>query len=345
MHHSVPAFDELRVSYLEGFDKKGTELSDQKAQERPLSNRHSVSAVEGGMIMMAVAVIMAPGVHAIAKGLGASLSPGQIAFFRFFFQFLLLFPLVWWVFRGRIPLPNASHAIRGFLLAAAAVLFFWALTHMPLAESSAIFFVEPLILTLMSAYFLGERIGPRRILAVIIGFAGAMIVIRPSFQEVGPVALLPLACAVCIAIYLTITRSLAAREDARVMQFWVCLFAALGMLPAMAIGSYLLVPVLEPVWPTATQWWILIALGAVATISHMLAIYGIRLTPATILAPFQYLEILSATVLGIWFFGDVPDGPTIVGILIIVGSGLYVFRKERMIQRQTEAAARIHEPP
>lgn len=295
--------------------------------------------------MMAVAVMMAPVVHAIAKGLGDTLSPGQIAFFRFFFQFLFLLPLVWIVFRGKIPPPTVSHAVRGALLSAAAVLFFWALTEMPLAESSAIFFVEPLILTLMSAYFLSEPIGPRRILAVLIGFIGALIVIRPNFQEVGPVALLPLLCAVCIAVYLTITRSLAAREDARVMQLWVCLFAALTLLPLMVIGSQFSLQVLDFVRPAATHWWILVALGAIATISHMLAIYGIRLAPAGILAPFQYLEILSATGLGIWFFGDVPDGPTIVGIIIIVGSGLYVFHKERMINRQVEAAARIRQGP
>lgn len=295
--------------------------------------------------MMAVGVMMAPGVHAIAKGLGDTLSSGQIAFSRFFFQFLFLLPVVWIGFRGRIPPPTAIHALRGVLLGAAAVFFFWALTRMPLAESSAIFFVEPLILTLMSAYFLGERIGPRRIVAVIIGFVGALIVIRPNFQAVGAIALLPLLCALCIAIYLTITRSLADREDARVMQLWVCLSAALTLLLALAVGSLWSVPVLEPVWATATQWWILIGLGAIATVSHMLAIYGIRRAPAGILAPFQYLEILGATILGIWFFGDVPDGPTFLGIIIIVGSGLYVFRKERMIDRQANANSRIHEPP
>lgn len=296
------------------------------------------------MIMMTVGVLMAPVVHAIAKGLGDTLPPGQIAFFRFLFQFLFLLPVVWMMFRGRVPPPTRSHVLRGVLLGAAAVFYFWALTRMPLAESSAIFFVEPLILTLLSAYFLGEPIGPRRILAVIIGFIGALIVIRPNFQEVGPVALLPLLCAACIAVYLTITRNLADREDARAMQLWVCLFAALTLLPAMAIGSLLAVPVLDIVWPSATLWWVLVALGAISTISHMLVIYGIRLTPATVLAPFQYLEIISATLLGIWFFGDVPDGLTLVGVFIIVCSGLYVFRRERMINRQAEAAARIHEP-
>ncbi len=294
--------------------------------------------------MMAAGVMMAPGVHAIAKGLGDALTPGQIAFFRFSFQFLLLLPLVWVSCGARVPAPTALHALRGFLLAAATVFFFWALNHMPLAESSAIFFVEPLILTLMSAVFLGESIGYRRILAVIVGFAGALIVIRPNFQVVGPVALLPLLSAVCIAAYLTITRGLAEREDARAMQFWVCLFAALTLALAMAVGPHFSVTVLEPAWMTGAQWLILVGLGALATVSHMLAIYGIRLAPAAILAPFQYLEILGATILGVMFFGDLPDGVTLLGIAIIVGSGLYMFGKERKAHRRADGLSRVHEP-
>lgn len=325
--------------------KRVLAMSDQITPDPHSPARQPVSVIEGGMIMMAAGVMMAPGVHAIAKSLGGTFSPGQIAFCRFFFQFLLLLPVVWISCGGRIPPPTATHAVRGFLLAAATVFFFWALTRMPLAESSAIFFAEPLILTLMSAFFLGEKIGPRRIVAVIIGFVGALIVIRPNFQVVGPTALLPLLSAVCIAIYLTITRKMTDREDGRVMQFWVCLFAALTLCVAMFTGFQWSVSVLEPAWPSGTHLAILAALGTIATISHMLAIYGIRRAPAAVLAPFQYLEILGATLLGFLFFGDFPDPLTFLGIVIIVGSGLYVFRKERMIDRQANAALRIHEPP
>lgn len=288
------------------------------------------------MILMTVGVLMAPGTHAIAKSLGDSLAPGQIAWARFFFQLLFLLPLVWIGHGGRIPAPSLAHLIRGLLLAAATLAFFWALTYMPLADSAAIFFVEPLILTIMSALFLGEPIGWRRVLAVIVGFAGALIVIRPSFETVGPAALLPLVSAVCFATYLTMTRRLAHREDARAMQFWVCVFGTLALMLAMAVGTQASWQVLQPAWPTPGEWGLLAGLGVIATLSNMLAIQAFRLSPAGILAPFQYLEILGATILGVLVFNDLPDATTAVGIAVIVGSGLYVFRREQLVARRAE---------
>lgn len=290
------------------------------------------------MTLMAAGVIMAPGTHAIAKLLGDSLAPGQIACARFFFQLLFLLPFVWIGHGGRIPRPSLAHLLRGLLLASATLSFFWALTFMPLADSAAIFFVEPLILTLLSVVFLGEPIGWRRVLAVAVGFLGALIVIRPSFESVGPAALLPLLAALCFAAYLTITRRLAGAEDARVMQLWVCGFAALALTAAMAVGSEAGWAVLDPVWPAAGQWGLLVALGVISTFSHTMAVAALRLAPAGILAPFQYLEILGATILGAVLFADLPDGATLLGIAIIVGSGLYVFHRERITARRTGPA-------
>jgi len=287
------------------------------------------------MALMAAGALIVPATHAIAKGLGDSMAPAQVALARFVFQFLLLLPMIWIARRGRLPPPNRTHAVRGVLLAAATLFFFWALVHMPLADSSAIFFVEPLLLTLMAALFLGDPIGHRRIIAVIVGFIGAMIVIRPSFQTVGAPALLPLLSAFCVAIYITVTRHLAGREDARVMQFWVCFFAALTLATAMLAGTQTSWTVLHPSWPTATDWGLLLAMGVIATGAHMLAILSIQRAPVTVLAPLQYLEILGATLLGVLFFSDVPDATTVLGIVIIVGSGLYVFHRERRRRGRT----------
>ena len=287
------------------------------------------STVRRGMILMAIGVTIAPGIHAIAKSLGDELSPGQIAWARFFFQLVFLLPLVLHSHHGRIPAPSAMHAIRGLLLALATLAFFWALTYMPLADTAAIFFVEPLILTLMSVAFLGERIGWRRIMAVIAGFLGALIVIRPSFETVGPAALLPLLAALCFALYLTITRRLAQKENAQAMQFWVCFFGMLILSIAMTAGASSGWDVVKPAWPSVQAWGWLFLLGMIATIAHMLAILAFRLAPASVLAPFQYLEILGATLLGALVFDDLPDELTGLGIVIIVGSGLYVFHREQ----------------
>jgi len=286
------------------------------------------------MFLMATGVLVAPSVHAIAKGLTDSLAPGQITWGRFFFQLLILLPLVWISHSGRIPRPTFAQLLRGFLLALASVAYFWALAYMPLADSAAIFFVEPLILTVMSAIFLGESIGWRRLLAVVVGFAGALIVIRPSFESVGPAALLPLLAAFCFAIYLTMTRRQAKHEDARTMQFWVCVSATVFLSLSLAVGPQFAWDVMTPAWPTPLEWALLATVGIIATFSNMLAIYAFRMAPAGILAPFQYLEILGATALGVIFFGDLPDGTTVLGILIIVGSGLYVFRREQLLARR-----------
>jgi drug/metabolite transporter (DMT)-like permease len=288
------------------------------------------SGIERGMILMAAGALMAPGIHAIAKSLGGTMSAGQVSWARFFFQLAFLLPFVWIGHGGRIPWPSASHGIRGLLLAAATLLFFWALNYMPLATGSAIFFVEPLLLTAISAVFLGEPIGWRRITAIAAGFAGALIVIRPSFAAVGYAALLPLLAALCFAVYLAITRQRAARETALVTQFWVCLFSMLALSLAIGVGTHASANVLRASWPAAWELLLLGGMGLIALISHRLAINAFRLAPASILAPFQYLEIFGSIALGALIFGDLPDALTSLGTAIIVGSGLYVFHRERL---------------
>lgn len=293
------------------------------------------SDTERGIVVMVLAVLVAPGAHATAKLLGSSLSAGEIALARFLVQAIVLLPVVLVVCKGRIPSPRLTHVLRGVLLATATLFFFWSLKRMPLADASAIYFVQPLILTLMSAFFLGEKIGFRRILGVVIGLAGALMVIRPSFEAVGFAALLPLVSALCIAIYFTMTRSLSKNENPRVLQFWACIFASLVLFPALVAGAHFSIPVLTPSWPQGVEWGLLALVGIIGMTSHMLAIKALHMAPAGVLAPFQYLEILGATLLGFVVFSDVPDLYTFTGILIIVGSGLYVFHRERAVQRES----------
>lgn len=285
-----------------------------------------------GMTIMALGVLMLPGLDAFAKLASASLPTGQIAWFRFVFQAMALLPLVLWRHRGW---PRVSrirlHALRGTLLALATLLFFSALARMPMAEAIAIFFVEPLILTLFSALFLGEPVGWRRVAAILVGFAGALLVIRPSYDLYGTAALLPLGTAVCFAGYLAMSRSLARDGDALTMQFTTGIAGAVVMSVALAGGSGMGIGLLTPVMPSSGAWLLLLGMGCVATVGHLLLTQAFRHAPASLLAPFQYLEIVSATLLGYLLFDDLPDGVTVLGIAIIVGSGLYVFHRERRI--------------
>ncbi len=294
------------------------------------------------MLLMAAGTIMIPGIDAIAKYLSDALAPGQIAFCRFLFQLIFLLPIV--VVTGR-PLASRHvglNALRGALIGGATLCFFWALHYLPLADTIAIFFVEPLILTLIAALFLKEQVGWRRLSAIVVGFAGALLVIRPSFQTVGLPAFLPLGAALCFAIYLALTRRVVATEDVLTMQLWAGIFGLLTLGFAIGFGEAFAIAVLDPSWPTAAQWPLLAALGAIATTGHLLIVAGVRRAPPSILAPFQYLEILGATLLGFLIFDDFPDLVTWIGILIIVASGLYVFHRERRLARDT--APRLDQP-
>lgn len=283
---------------------------------------------------MVPAMFILPGIDAIAKFLSDSVPAGQVSWARFAFQTLIMLPFV---IRGhgfRLPRHFWLQALRGTAIASTTLIFFAALRYLPLADAIGIFFVEPLLLTLLSALFLGERVGWRRMIAVLAGLIGAMIVVRPSFATFGLAALLPLGAAMSFAMYLLLTRWLSQREDSAHMQFYAGVSGWMVMSAALLVGAWLNIEVLDPVSPTLSQWGLLALLGIIATFGHWLVVVAFRLAPAAVLAPLQYLEILGATLLGWLFFNDLPDFVACLGIAIIVGSGLYVAHRERVLQNE-----------
>ncbi|MEO0717492.1 MAG: DMT family transporter [Pseudomonadota bacterium] len=285
-----------------------------------------------GVVLMICAMLFIPGIDAIAKLLADRVPAVQISWSRFFFQTLYIAPIILLTIG-----PAAMRAknppvviLRGVLIAAATLFFFTSLRYLPLAEAIAIFFVEPLLLTVLSAIFLRERIGWRRILAVIVGLGGAQLIIQPSFAEVGWPALLPLGAAATFAVYLLLTKTLAASERPLTLHLWAGIAgtAALGI--AMGVGVVTGVESFTPVWPSAGDWLFLALLGAIATAAHFLVVIAFGLAPASLLAPFQYLEIVSATLLGYLIFSDFPGPQTWAGIAIIIGAGGFVLWRERV---------------
>ena len=281
--------------------------------------------------LMILAMLILPGMDAIAKWLSGSISAGQVVWFRFAFQTVFLLPFFWAVRARMVWGDIPAHAARGALMVFGTVAFFTALKYLPIADAIAIFFVEPLILTLLAALLLGERVGWRRLSAVIVGFAGALLVIRPNFESAGWPALLPVAAALTFAFYLIITRRLSQREDPVRMQFFSGLFGGLIATVLLAVGTGIDWPLFAASTPTQFQWGMLIGLGVISTVGHLLVVFAFRLGPAGLLAPFQYTEIIGATLMGLMFFGDFPDQFTWLGVGIIVGSGLYVFHRERVV--------------
>jgi len=285
--------------------------------------------------MMIVAMLALPGIDAIAKWLVGSVSAGQISWSRFFFQIILMSPLL---LKTRGPWLTPAlwlHAARGAMIAFATLFFFSGLAWLPMADAIAIFFIEPLLVTLLSALFFGEAIHWRRISAISVGLIGALIIIRPTFSEVGFAALYPVAAAFCFSFYILLTRKLVSNEDPIRLQFFAGIFGCLVMSLALGYGSVSDVAILAAVWPSQHEWLLLGALGLVATICHLLVTYAYRLASIGILAPFQYVEIIGATILGLVVFNDFPDAMTWLGIAIIVGSGLYVFHRESQLNSDT----------
>ena len=303
----------------------------------PGQSAHGQSTHLQGMLLMALAMLIIPGIDVFAKLLGQTMSPGQVVWYRFFLQTLLLTPVIIW-FRLWV-LPQGTLVIqfaRGVLLAGATLFFFAALNYLSIAVAISIFFVEPMILTLLCVIFLGERIHIRRIAAIIVGFGGAMIIIRPSFAEVGAPALLPLGAALCFAFYFLLTRRISGQVNPFQMQWMVGLSAVLVIALALGAGEGLNITVLAPSLPQGIAIYWVIGLGLVSTIGHLTLVVAVARAPASMLAPFQYIEIIGATVFGFLVFGDIPDTPTIIGVALIIGSGLYLFHRETRGQASAE---------
>ncbi len=300
------------------------------ATAAPAPDSDAGTAVRGIGLMIAFCTV-APMIDILAKLATATIPPGEVTLARFAVQAALLLPIAY-LRRGLGPFSGRRiglQVLRGLLVAVATICFITAISAMPVADAISIFFVEPLLLTLLSAWLLGEPVGWRRIAACLIGFVGAVIVVRPSFDELGWVATLPLVTALCFAFYLMLTRLTAQREDPIAMQAWAGLFAALAVAVALWLGEGSGDSVFDPLWPDRRGWLLILGVGVCATASHVILTYAFRFASASVLAPLQYLEIVAATGLGYWVFGDFPDALKWLGIAIIVGSGLFVFWRER----------------
>lgn len=268
-----------------------------------------------------------------AKAMLPSLGTPLVVFGRYAFALVAVALWVWQ--QGGLPLLRTHHAalqvVRGLLLVGSTATNFFALNYLQLAQTSAISFSNPLWVCALSPLLLGERIGPRRWAAVVIGFLGVLLIIRPGSEGFHWAMLVSVASALFTALYQVATRKVGARDRALTSLFYVSLVGALAAAPATGFMK---------VEPAAWQWGVLVVMGVLGTIGHYMLTQAHRLAAAPVLAPFVYTQILWMILLGYLAFGNLPDGLTLLGSAVVIASGLYVFYRERQIARARREESR-----
>jgi len=258
-----------------------------------------------------------------AKWLVQSLPVLVVVWLRFLTHTLiasaLLFPL-----RGKALVRTRHlrwHLARGVMFCAMTGMNFWALQYLQLTVTAAIFFTVPILIAVMGAPLLGEKLDARRWAAILAGFAGVLVIVRPGSEAFHPAMLLSVANAVLVAVFNLMTRKLAAYDSPETIQF----------LPAV-VASVILAPFALAVWESPAggfEWFMLTMLGVFGGTGHYLLALAHRYAPASTLAPFLYQQILYMALFGYLVFGSVPDAAVWAGAAIVVSSGLYLFARER----------------
>jgi drug/metabolite transporter (DMT)-like permease len=288
---------------------------------------HKPSTSIVGMMAMSLAMLLLPMGDAVTKSLTSTLAPAQIAFFRAIIQAGLL-ASAFLVMRRR--LSGRAFSIWSFMsgqcVAVVSLGLIAAFKTMPIATAIAIFFVEPLLLTLLAGFMLGEKPGPHRYVAIAVGMLGVLLILRPNFATYGPSVFLPVVAAVAYALNMIVTRRATRVASALSFQLGSAVFASITLSIIMLTTTDLFAMIEVITLQIALG---LSGAGVLAAATFLLIAYAFSQAEASVLAPFQYLEILGATLIGFLAFGDVPDEITILGTFVILGSGMYVFHRER----------------
>ena len=284
-----------------------------------------------GISLMVAFCAVAPIGDAIAKILGDTIPLGELLLVRFAAQVALLLPIILATGRSLAMTRRVFRltALRTALHVVGIAAMFSALRYLPLADAVAIAFVMPFIMLLLGRFVLGEEVGPRRLAACTAGFAGTLLVVQPSFAEVGWPALLPLVVALTFALYMLVSRQIAKDADPLTLQAVGGMMATPFLALALWLGTGSDVGMLAFKVPDAREIVLLAAIGFLGTFAHLLMTWSLRFAPSATLAPIQYLEIPFATLVGWLVFRDLPDGLAALGIAITMGSGLYIVYRER----------------
>jgi drug/metabolite transporter (DMT)-like permease len=279
-----------------------------------------------GIALMCGAVASFAVLDATAKYLGGHMDMLQVVWARYASAFLLTLAVINplshpGLMRTRRPV---LQLVRSAFLLGSTLFNFLAFRHLQLDQAMSILFSTPFIVAILAGPFLGEWIGWRRWLAILVGFSGVLLVTRPGYGGIHPAALYSVASAVCYSLYIVTTRILSHTESDQTTLFYSNLVGFLAMMP-----------VLPFVWSMPDNWWLIalmVGLGAIGSFGHYLLIAGHRLAPASILAPFMYTQLVWVTLFGYLIFHDLPSNWTLAGAAVVVASGLYLLHRERVVK-------------
>jgi drug/metabolite transporter (DMT)-like permease len=262
--------------------------------------------------------------YAVAKYLSAEIPIFQIIWARHCFTIILVLPILVFFFKKNFVWSEKPtlQILRGLLLIGVNICFYYAVSKIPLAKALTLTFISPLVVTIFSSILLLEKVGIKRWSAVVVGFIGALIVIRPGYIPLDIGSLSALCAGIMYAFYLIVTRKLSVSDN-----------SLLTLLITGIIGTLTMSLTIPFVWvtPTLDQWYLLSLIGIITVLGHFLIILSFKSAEASKLAPISYFEVVTNTIFGYFLFNHFPDNWTLVGLAVIISSGLFVFYRERKL--------------
>lgn len=279
-------------------------------------------AFSRAVLLTVIACFVLAGMDSLGKVLMGEYSPLQVTWARFAFHALILVAIFTAlqdrrVFRSKMP---GTQLLRGLCMVAVNSSLYIAIQTVSLAEATALMYLSPVFVTLLAGFLLGESITQRHIWAVIAGFVGVLVIIRPGFQTFDPAMLFALFASFLLALYFLLTRKVAAVDSLRTSLFYTSI-----------VGAVVLSCVMPWLWnePTAGDWLLLFCMGALGAIGHFLLIKAYALLPASELSPWLNSQVIAATLFSVFFFQDVLNWTFYLGTGLIVGAGLILWMATR----------------
>jgi drug/metabolite transporter (DMT)-like permease len=279
-----------------------------------------------GISLMIASMVINSSKDGIAKLLSSNYSPLTILFIQFIATSLILAPVVIQKNGARYLVPDRllPQALRSLFVALGVGLFYWAINFINIADATAMLFVAPLIVTALSPSILGEPIGRRRTIAVIIGFLGVLVILRPTMDGDRTGYFLALSAGIFIAAYYIANRKLASEASILASTYYTSI-----------LGAIIISPLLPLFWttPDINDFWILLGFVVLATLGQIFMIGAFNFAAANIIAPFVYTQIIWATIIGYLLFNTFPDIWGWIGIAIVVIAGLYIAFREISLEK------------